>query len=201
MDQTSGVQPATSEKRFKAWRSWLGGCAILGVLMVFLWWWMGQKSIGTITTPLSGTDTAPVIPNLTLYQGKYFTFSYPDDFESRLDGQAVNFPLLERALLSRNDVEGQKIAVVVQDTAGYSLEEYASYRLREIDTKAYLKEKVEIQGQNYTVFTKDSTVFEAGAFWMIDNRVMSIVLSSPIQATGLRSELLSLLESLQMVGK
>lgn len=201
MDQTSGVQPTTSEKRFKAWRSWLGGCIILGALIAFLWWWMGQKSIGTITAPAQEANTTVTPPRLTLYQGKYFTFAYPDDFESRLDGQAVNFPLLERTLLSRNDIEGQKIAVVVQDTAGYSLGEYASYRLREMDTEAYLKEKVEIQGQNYTVFTKDSTVFEAGAFWMIGNRVMSIVLSSPIQATGLRSELLTLLESLQMVGE
>lgn len=201
MDTVSDVETAHSGAQSKTWLRWLGGCVVLGILIGLFWWWMSQKSIGTITTPLPETDTTPVIPNLTLYQGKYFTFAYPDDFESRLDGQAVNFPLLERTLLSRNDIEGQKIAVVVQDTAGYSLDEYASYRLREMDTEAYTKEKVEIQGQNYTVFTKDSAVFEAGAFWMIGNRVMSIVLSSPIQATGLRSELLTLLESLKMVGE
>lgn len=198
MDQTPVVQPVASKDQSKAWYGWLGSCIALGILGSLLWWWMDQKSIGTITAPVQETDTIVATPRLTLYQGKYFTFAYPADFESRLDGKTVNFPILERALLGRSDVEGQKIAVVVQDITGYSLEEYGSYRLREMDTEAYLKEKVEIRGQEYTVFTKESPVFEAGAFWMVGNRVMSIILSSPIQATGLQTELITLLESLEM---
>lgn len=202
MDTVSGVETTNLGAQSKSWPHWLGGCVVFGILIGLFWWWMGQKSIGTITTPLPAeTDPTVTLPRLTLYQGKYFTFAYPNDFASRLDGQAVNFPMLERALLSRSDVEGQKIAVVVQDTTGYSLEEYGSYRLREMDTEAYTKEKIDIQGQSYTLFMKDSTVFEAGAFWMLGNQVMSIVLSSPIQATGLREELLVLLESLEMTNK
>lgn len=183
-------------KQSKRWRVWVGLTLLLLVVLTGLWWWMQQKSVGTISTPLAEQDEKATVPSMTEYQGKYFTFLYPAGFEDRSAGDAVKFPLLERGVLSKNDIEGRKVVVLVQDTTGYTLEEYGSYRLRDMDTKAYTKEKVELGGRIYTLFVKNESVFEAGAFWQSGSRVASIVISSPF-AADLRQALTDLLATLE----
>lgn len=170
------------------------------VMIVFLWSLTQRKSVGTITLPQAsiampdGKGTAS-----ERYEGKYFTFIYPHQFELRLPHTPVKWPMLEQALLVRTDVEGKKIAVHVQEMDNYSLEEYGSYRLRTLDTDTYTQEKIEKNGLDMTLFTKSTPVFEIGSFWQQGNKVISIVISSPLKITGLREELLILLDSLQVL--
>lgn len=173
---------------------------IMGVLALgFGWWWvMQQKSLGVITVM-----TAPELPQteeavrFERYDGHFFSFLHQAGYRPYYPSNEGKFPILERQWLIHTGLEGRKIAIVVQDAAGSTLDEYASYRLRDMDKKAYTKEKLVQAGTAYTLFTKHEPVYEAGVFWQEKNRIMSIVLSSPVQTSDLRAELEHTLETLE----
>lgn len=169
------------------------------VLIAFFWWWMQQKSVGTTQVVLppevkeSSRDGSK-----TLFQGQYLTFSYPSSFELRQSGQQLAYPVLERVMLSRNDIEGRKIVALVQDIDTSTIEEYPHYRMRTLDPEIYKRERVILDEKSYTFFSKDTGVFEVGAFWQVDNLAVSLVVSSPTKYTGLREELESLLGEVEV---
>ncbi|TXH00266.1 MAG: hypothetical protein E6P95_03850 [Candidatus Moraniibacteriota bacterium] len=170
----------------------------LGLLGI--WYKARQKSLGTIIIgePIFHTEGEEKIESIIQYQGKFFTFLYPSSFEPRLDDQDVKFPILERQLLSRSDLEGQKIAIVVQEHTGNQLSEYGAYRLREERPEVYSKEKFEKNGLEWTLFTTKSSVFESGAFVLLNRKVVSIVFSSPFQMRELQDELLKLISTFEV---
>lgn len=131
------------------------------------------------------------------YQGKYFTFTYPSDFARREENEAVNYPLLERVYLSRSDIEGRKIALMLQDNSGNSFEEYGSFRIRRNEPAVYREKKEERNGIFGTFFTKETSVYEVSAFFARGNQVMSVSVSSPTTLNGLKEEVLSVLDSFQ----
>lgn len=188
-----------SSSQSKRWRKMLFLVLCLGGIIVLIWFFAHRKSVGEIMPPQEvQTQTRDESITTSQYEGKYFTFRHEGGFERRFDQNDVKFPLLERQFLARTDVEGQKIAVAVQDKGTSSLEEHSAYRLRQLEHTVYEEEKYEKNGLSYTLFIKNSPVFEAGAFFEFDQKVASIVLSSPTQATGLREELLTLLDTLTL---
>lgn len=178
----------------------LWGAIVLGIVVLgsLLFFWMNQPSVGIITQK----DVPPKNPDkgsytILRYQGKYIAFSYPDQYRPYPALSDVKLPVLEQILLSTADIEGRKISVVVQDNTGYTLDEYSSVRMRVLDKELYQEEKLMRGERNFTLFTKNSSVFEVGAFWLEGHVVFSIVFSSPIRLQGLRDELLALLDTIE----
>lgn len=194
-----------SEENPKKWRRPAIFSAIFAVIVIviaFLWWLFQRPSQGTIVvTPLAERIDASQLAQRKHYQGKYITFTYPDDFERREEVEAVKYPLLERIYLSRSDIEGRKIALTFQDNSGNSFEEYSSFRIRRNDPDTYTEEKVERNGLDTVFFTKTTSVYEVGAFFHRGNQVVAIVVSSPTMQNGLRDELEALLDSFAWKGE
>lgn len=202
MDQTSLQFQNSLSKINHQFKPWIfGGLVLLSVMTIglILWYWSSQKSIGQITTyPTVLPKKQKISLNQISYQGKYFTFSYPQGFEMESKKQPVKFPVLERQLWTKNDLNGQKIALVVQDQGTASLEENSSYQWRNLNKKAYLKENLEKLGLSITLFTESTqTPFEVDAFWLLGHNIVSIVVSSPTKNEGLRELLLGILDTLR----
>ncbi len=179
--------------------------ASIGLILIGigLFWWFSQRPSQGMITVMSPPESIEMNDQeqRKRYQGKYFTFSYPSGFRRREEVEAVKYPLLERVYLSRNDIEGRKIAVVLQDNANNTFEEYSSFRIRRNDSVTYSEDRSMRNGLDTVFFTKTESVFEVGAFFHRGSRVASIVVSSPTTQNGLREEVESVIDSWQWVGE
>lgn len=174
-------------------------CLAIGVL---LWWLFGQKSYGSITRVESGIARADEkTVGQSVYEGKYITFEYPSDFNRRTESEAVKHPLLERVYLTQDDIAGRKIAVIVQDNTGYSLEEYSSYRIRATEPAVYQPKTLEMNGIAASVFIKEANGPEVALFFEKNNRVVSVVLSSLTTSEGLEDDARTLLQSFRWLSE
>ncbi|QQR78618.1 MAG: hypothetical protein IPJ68_06135 [Candidatus Moraniibacteriota bacterium] len=181
---------------------WLVVLVLLSLILWFLWWLFQRPSHGTVSIAPAVEKTDYADPDhRKRYQGKFFTFTYPYDFNRREEVETVKHPLLERVYLSRSDIEGRKIAFTLQDNSGYAFEEYSSFRMRANDPATYRQEKIEINGLNAVIFTKITSVFEESAFFQNNNRVMSVVVSSPTTQNGLREELVAIFDSFAWISE
>jgi hypothetical protein len=177
---------------------WLAALVLLSLTLWFLWWLFQRPSHGTVSVAPSVEKVNYADPDhRKRYQGKYFTFTYPADFNRREESEAVKYPLLERVYLSRSDIEGRKIALMLQDNTGYRFEEYSSFRIRRDDKRTYQEHEAVHNGFKAAFFTKDTSVFEVSAFLAHGNQVLSVVVSSPISPDGLETEVSTLLDSFQ----
>ncbi|MGB4833559.1 MAG: hypothetical protein WBP40_00845 [Candidatus Moraniibacteriota bacterium] len=177
---------------------WLVVLVLLSLILWFLWWLFQRPSHGTVSIAPAVEKTDYADPDhRKRYQGKFFTFTYPYDFNRREEVETVKHPLLERVYLSRSDIEGRKIAVTLQDNTGYRFEEYSSFRIRRDDKRTYQEHEAVRNGFKAAFFTKDTSVFEVSAFLAHGNQVLSVVVSSPISPDGLETEVSTLLDSLQ----
>lgn len=174
---------------------------IFSLLAVGVWTWLEkyfeEKSKGKITREDPGNirDNLVSPHNRKGYQGKYVSFSYPSEYVRRTENEDVKFPLQERLLFTRTDVEGRKISVVVSDLDHNPLEEYGAYRIRKDNPKEYQVEEVRKNDQKGIMFTRERSIFEVGIFLQHKNQGASIIVSSPTTQEGLREEAELLWES------
>lgn len=184
------------------WKQWSSGALALIVLVtigIALFWWFQSPSYGVISTAQEeNTDSEARTKGKKEYSGKSVTFFYPAHFiEKPTDGE-TKFPQIERLMLSSEGLDGKKLTLLVQDNTGYKFEEFSSYRIRDLDKKTYTQETIKKNGLDITLFTKSTTVYEVGAFFQNGPLVASLVMSSPIGLTGLREELLQVLETIKL---
>lgn len=178
----------------------LFGILVLLVVLGVSWWWMRQKSVGVTRVQVSSeAERVEEIVKEAHYQGQYFTLAYPGDYELRTEGEGPAYPVLERLLLFRSNVEGRKIVGLVQEVGPGLLEEYPHFQVRSMDGETYTRENVKVNGKSYIFFSKQNAVYEVGAFWQVATRAYSLVVSSPLRSEGLREELVKILESLTHV--
>lgn len=201
-EETTVSKPALETPKRARWVFMLILLVLSGIAILFLWWLFQRPATGTITvvSPAEKTDFADPA-HRKRYSGKYFTFTYPYDFQRREETESVKYPLLERVYLSRNDIEGRKVSILLQDNAGNAFEEYSSFRIRRSDPGTYAEEKIERNGLNGVLFTKTTSVFEVGVFFHRGNQVASIVVSSPTTQNGLREEVEAVLDSFAWKGE
>lgn len=167
----------------------LGLFSLIVLLVGFFLWLFGRKSYGTIATSLQVNELTDKVAGAQVsYEGKYITFTYPSEFDRREEVETVKYPLLERVYLTQSDIEGRKIAVVVQDNGGNKLEEYSSYRIRQMEPSIYRQGSIEYQGKSVTLFTKETNGPEIAIFFEHKSKVVSIVFSSPVTSDGLREQ-------------
>lgn len=181
----------------RKWQTFFFVVVALGVIGCGLWWLFRQPSQGSIVThvsePLPPADSQEI--SRKTFDGKYVTFSYDARYLDRSPRESVKNPIAERFFGARNDIEGQKLSLVVQDNSGYAFEEYSAYRIREMDQDHYAHEKITLHDSNIHLFETKSPVYEVAAFLQHHQLVASLVLSSPTSAEGLRAELIAILET------
>ena len=205
MDENKASQPVRETPERQRWSRWvfiLTAVIVSGIVILFLWWLFQRPATGTITVapPVEQADFADPA-HRKRYAGKYFTFTYPYDFERRDENEPVKYPLLERVYLSRSDMEGRKISVMLQDNVGNAFEEYSSFRIRRNDPDTYAEESIDRNGLNGVLFTKTTSVFEVGGFFQHGNQVLSIVVSSPTTQNGLHEAVEAMLDSFTWKGE
>lgn len=197
MEEKIETKEQSESRSQKRWLIWGIIFIIIALGATFLWWLFLRPSQGMIQAVAVPEKTDLSTPGQASYQGKYFTFRYASDFSIRDEGNSVKHPLLERIYLSRNDIEGRKIAIILQDNSGNAFEEYSSFRIRRTDRDVYREEQGKRNGLSVTFFTKETRVYEVGAFFSRGNQVVSMVVSSPTTVKGLREEVEALLDSFQ----
>lgn len=160
--------------------------------------WAKQKSIGTVSVPQQASSTTTVKEQpKKKYEGKYFTFSYSGQYKESHAKVDAKFPLIEQELLKEPSFEGKKIAVVVQDNAGNSLDDFSSYRIRNDNPAIYTSKDTVVQGHHATLFIKNTPVYEVGVFWSFDQKVASIIITSQTKMGDIQEEVEEILQSLQ----
>jgi hypothetical protein len=131
------------------------------------------------------------------YHGKYLTFSYPGNYQELTHTTSEEKPIRENIFLFATDLEGQKIAVVVEERETGDFEESPSFQMRLLKSKEYEKEPILVNGFRGFVFEKNTQVFEETAFVRRENFIISISLSSPLNLEGLNKELMDILRTLE----
>lgn len=196
MNENTSAEPSLAHPKKKNYLFlWvLIGIGVISVMI--LWWLFGRPNEGKITK-LIPLETAPLttVSETKNYSGKYFTFSYPASYTEKSFDEPTQAPILERAFWSRQDLRGGKLALIYQDIGNFSLSEYPGYRMRTLDPKTYQSEKIEKNGMAVTLFTKNESVFEVAAFFGKKGSAVSLVASSPVALTGLREDILEVLDS------
>lgn len=192
---TTATAAESSPRKYWLWAGYVAAGVVLGGGIFYGYLWMRQKSVGTVHVGQLDENQPELPQEVAHYTGAQLAFDYPATYQIQSQGKATP-PILERAVLSRNDIEGRRMVVLVQNIPNLSIEEYGSYRLRAQDLKAYKKEKVMLGEKQFTFFTKETAVFEVGAFWQEGTRAYSIVVSSPLEHKGLREELENVLQTL-----
>ena len=202
MNEEKSVGQVIKTKRIgKGQVFFVAGCLIV-LLVCFAWWIFGRKSHGIIThdgKPASLASSPE--ESRTVYDGKYFTFTYPESYTRRLENEAVKYPLLERVFLMNDSLQGQKIALTVQETDSSTLSEYASYRIRKDQSVVYTEEIVEHMGRKVVLLKKKNNSPEIALFFQEKNHVVSIVFSSILASEEVEREARVFLESFRLKNK
>lgn len=168
----------------------IGACALV--------WWQGQKPIqGTVSVgkpaPSKNDDQNR---ERKFYEGKYFTFFYPAEYQEKSHVLSDEGPVKESIFLTAIE-GGKKISVVVEERESGNYEASPSFLMREKTLQEYDQEPVSINGLSGFLFKKDTQVFEQTFFFHDDHFVFSVSCSSALTAEGLEKELFEVLGSLK----
>jgi hypothetical protein len=193
--------PAAKENNKKSRRFWVYITIILLLLFVgaYIIWTFLQKPVISDIRIETKESSADIVKNKEpkLYQGKYLTFSYPGDYQELTHTISEEKPIRENIFLSATDLEGQKIAVVVEERETGNFEESPSFQMRLLKPKEYKKESISENGWTGFVFKKNTQVFEETAFVSKGNFIISVSLSSAMTIEGLNKALIDILRSLE----
>lgn len=174
---------------------------ILFFAIAYLVWIFLQKPVMAdlkVVVKKSKID-AGISKESKIYQGKYLSFSYPGDYQelTHTTPEEKERPIRETIFLSATDLEGQKIAIVVEERETGNFEESPSFQMRLLKPKEYVKESISENGFKGFIFKKNTQVFEEAAFIRKGNFIISVSLSSPMSTEGLNKALVDVLRSLK----
>lgn len=131
------------------------------------------------------------------YQGEYLTFSYPGIYAEKAHEIFVDGPVKESIFLSAADIEGKKLAIVVEEREGGDFAASSSFQMRSNKPTEYDQKPVSIGGQSGILFKKDTQMFERIFFLHSEDFLISISATSPFSAESLEQELFSIIGSIR----
>lgn len=173
---------------------------ILGIGGYFLWRYLQQPALGTVRSgKLSVASGSFDRKNeVKRYFGKYIEFSYGAGYEVKRHETPVKDPVYERIFLSAGDYEGKKIAVTIEERPLGDFESSPSVKMRLDKPTEYKKSSFSESGFEGYFFLKESSVFETDAFFFAEGKLVSVAITSPLGADGLREELMQFLKEIKM---
>lgn len=175
----------------------LFGVILFGALC-FLWFFLRKTSVGVIRVGTPPNRSVEQGKGLKRFVGKYVSFSYPGAYVEKMHDFPIKGPVKESIFLSVADIEGRKIAIVVEEREGGDFEASPSFQMRLDTPKEYDQEPVSVSGRSGFLFKKNSQVFERTFFFHDKDFVVSVSSTSPFSAEDLERDLFAVIGSLRL---
>lgn len=197
--QTTPNEKENPKKKSRFWKYVVLIILILLFVVAYIIWLLIQTpNVADIRVGIK-EPSEDIVKNKEpkLYQGKYLSFSYPGDYQELTHTTPEEKPVRETIFLSATDLEGQKIAIVVEERETGDFEESPSFQMRLLKPKEYVKESISENGFRGFIFKKNTQVFEETAFVRKENFIITVFLTSPMNIEGLNKALFDVLWTLK----
>lgn len=188
-------------KNIKSRKLWIIIIFLTAGLIVF--YFIRQPAKGTVKilppadTEESKKDSAGET-GLDTYQGKYISFPYPDSYELKTKEASIS-GILERVVLLGRGISSNKLTVTAAKIIkADSLEEISGVQARRLKPKIYQEKPLEISGQKGIIFEKKEIGYEKTAFFLADQILVTIALTSVNRDSALDNDFDFILKELTL---
>ncbi len=126
-------------------------------------------------------EEIPVEKKVKEFRGTYFSLSLPESFEEkRNEVSGGNGNILEQVFFSESNVDGRKLAVVVERRPTGGIPELSAVAFRGLYPKLYARETVSIGSRRVILFIKDEVVYEVTGFFEEGDLAASVSVTSAV---------------------
>lgn len=193
------TKPKENPKKSRYFKIYATFTLILLLAIAYIIWLFLQRPVVADIRVVAETSNpnADKISEIKTYPGQYVSFTYSGIYAEKSHEIPTSGPVKESIFLSALEVEGQKIAVVVEERETGNFEESPSFQMRENESSKYPKERRTIGDWRGWLFSKDTQVFERTFFTRDQNFLISVSVTSPISAKNLDQELSNVVGSLR----
>ena len=169
-----------------------------GAIIVSLLWYLASKPVKgniTVKSPMkeSSFDAKDEQKRYALHS---FSFLIPGIYEEKRHERAVNDPVQESVLLSFPNSSGDKLALVVESREKGDFSLSPSFQRRDMEPGTYKKSEFSEKNINGFLFSAHTMLFEETAFFVKENLIISISLTSVVSPENLRGRLLRIIGSI-----
>ena len=173
---------------------------VLSALGYALWFFLQKPAMGTVRVGTEETKEAAFdrSQEKKRYEGKYLSFSYSGTYEEKTHTLPVKNPVKESIFLSNSDLEGRKIAVMVEERPNGGLEESPSFQMRMMEEDIYQSESFSLNDFEGIIFSTDKSIFEQSAYFRYEGNIVTVTLTSALTDKGLKEELVEVVKSLHL---
>lgn len=149
---------------------------------VFIFLFRGP-AVGTVSKKEAdiSREEIPVEKKVKEFRGTYFSLSLPESFEEkRNEVSGGNGNILEQVFFSESNVDGRKLAIVVERRPTGGILELSAVAFRELYPKLYARETVSIGSRRVILFTKEEIVYEVTGFFEEGDLAASVSVTSAV---------------------
>lgn len=149
---------------------------------VFIFLFRGP-AVGTVSKKEAdiSREEIPVEKKVKEFRGTYFSLSLPESFEEkRNEVSGGNGNILEQVFFSESNVDGRKLAIVVERRPTGGIPELPAVAFRELYPKLYARETVSIGSRRVILFTKEEIVYEVTGFFEEGDLAASVSVTSAV---------------------
>lgn len=198
--EISQSEAESSKKRKRFWIFlFIGLCTLFGILYA-IWWYLQRPAVGEIRMNTVVTErNIDEEKKKTQYEGKYLTFLYETVYKEKSHTLPVKGPIKESIFLSSSDLEGKKLAIVVEERENGDFEASPGFQIRLHKPKEYERKDISITGYKGVLFIKNTVVFEQTFFLHDGNFVVTLSVTSPMSGEALGQELSDCIDSLRFL--
>lgn len=205
----------------KLWKQWTAIIIFIAGLLLF--YYLGQPAKGSIKT-LSPADIKEPKKEETFlgnkarqefiqkaikigeeekktegystYSGKRLSFQYPNSYELKTN-ESTTSGILEKAVLLGTGVSSKKLAITAVETPnGNSLDDVSGVQMRRLNPKKYQEKTLDLPGKKGILFEKKDGSFEKTAFFLKDQILYTIALTSVNMDSALDADFAFILKEL-----
>lgn len=151
-------------------------------LLIFLF---RGPAVGTVVKKEAdiSREEIPVEQKVKEFRGTYFSLSLPESFEEKrheVSDEVSEGNIFEQVYFSESNLDGRKLAVVVDRKPPGGLAELSASAFRKLHPEIYTHEVASIGDRRVSIFTKDETVYEITGFFEEHNLAASVSVTSAV---------------------
>lgn len=141
-------------------------------------------AIGTVSKkePDVFREEIPIEKKVKEFRGTSFLFLLPESFEEKrhetFDGNSGN--ILEQVFFSEGNVDGRKIAVVIERRPAGGIRELSAVAFRMLHPETYAYESMLFGDRRGSLFVKDEAVYEVTGFFEEGDHIASVSITSAV---------------------
>lgn len=118
-----------------------------------------------------------------VFHGTYFSLSLPESFEEKrhtVSDDSFEGNILEQVFFSEGNVDGRKIAVVVERRPTGGIREISAVAFRTLHPDTYAREEMLVGEWHTSLFTKGDAVYEVTGFFEKGDYIVSVSVTSAV---------------------